>query len=204
MEERIGEHEELIQLQLKDDRFLDISSFCKNIKKYPDLIYFCNPNNLTVIGLNNLEVREIVDNIKGRNTVLVLNEAYIEYSHKNISTGMPYFNEGNIIILIIFSNIYGLADLRIGYAIANQYVIDRLNYCRAENPYAVNNIAYLSAVYAINDQHHVEKSKEYNNQQKKYLYKILDDHNLIFYESDTNLFFYKGRWPELQARSRII
>ena len=101
--------------------------------------------------------------------IVIFDQAYLEYvTSTDYPDCMNYVKERrNVILLRTFSKVYGLAALRIGYAIARPELISLIS--RVKEPFNVNSIAQVGAIEAFRDIEHVEKCVEMNKEQKKYL-----------------------------------
>jgi histidinol-phosphate aminotransferase len=106
--------------------------------------------------------------------LLVWDEAYVEYvDSPDYPDSIPYIEKHpNLIVLRTFSKVYGLAGLRVGYAIAHPQVIDLLE--RVRPPFNVNRLAQVAAIAALDDDKHVTESRKVNADGKEYLAAELD------------------------------
>jgi histidinol-phosphate aminotransferase len=98
---------------------------------------------------------------------------------------MKYYRRGDkIIILRTFSKMYALAGLRVGYAIANDRITDALR--RVRMPFNVSSLAAAAAEAALDDEEHVRRSKEINDEGREYLTKELEAMDIEVVPSVTN------------------
>lgn len=97
-----------------------------------------------------------------RDVIVVLDEAYNEYLSPSdrLDTATWLKDFPNLVITRTFSKIYGLAGLRVGYALAAAEVADLMN--RVRQPFNVNNLALAAAVAALDDHLFVAQSYELN------------------------------------------
>ena len=123
----------------------------------------------------------------------MLDEAYLEYTKYDINNKAHVYDDysislvkkyPNLIVLRTFSKAYGLAGLRIGYAISHPQTIEALN--RLRMPFNVNKLAQTAAIAALQDQEFIKKTVLINNQQKEFLYKNFDDLKISYIPSYTN------------------
>lgn len=137
---------------------LEVEQIISLTNKNTALIFIDNPNNPIGHYLKHQEIEYILKNIPST-TLLILDEAYYEYAKDTsdypnslaLQTKYP-----NLVILRTFSKIYGLAGLRIGYAIADQTIIELLN--RVRFPFNVASLSLAAANAALDDQEFVKKS----------------------------------------------
>ena len=94
--------------------------------------------------------------------VVVLDEAYNEYipPAERVDTAAWIKEFPNLVVCRTFSKIYGLAGLRVGYALASAEIADLMN--RVRQPFNVNNLAIAAAVAALDDHLFVAQSYELN------------------------------------------
>ncbi len=104
-----------------------------------------------------------------KDVVLVIDEAYLEYvAEKDYPNGLIYaLSRPRTLVLRTFSKVYGLAGLRLGYAIGDRDVINVL--CRIRDPFNVNSVVQHAAIAALDDNEHVKRSIQHNLQYKPIL-----------------------------------
>ena len=112
------------------------------------LVYLANPNNPTGTFLPYDEVKRLHAGLPG-NVLLVLDAAYAEYVRRNdYASGIELAAEAdNVVMTRTFSKIFGLANLRIGWAYGPASVIDALN--RTRGPFNVNGPALAAGAAAL-------------------------------------------------------
>lgn len=120
-------------------------------------VFLANPNNPTGTFFTHEEILAFLKKINP-NIYVILDEAYIEYvTNKNPPKSFELLDRfDNLIILRTFSKIYGLAGLRVGYAIAREENISKIEYCRI--PFTINKLASIAALAALDDIAFVEES----------------------------------------------
>jgi histidinol-phosphate aminotransferase len=139
-----------------------IDSLISACNAYTALIFIANPNNPTGLLIPQEEIKRLLEHIPPE-TILVLDEAYFEYAEDEVScNSIDWLREHpNLVITRTFSKLYGLAGLRLGYAIAHPSIIALLG--RAQLPFAVNQAALHAAFTALDDRQFVMDSLK-NNQ----------------------------------------
>lgn len=149
---------------------LNLADMAKRISEKTKMVVICNPNNPTGTMVGAQEIQDFLAQVPD-NVMVVFDEAYREYViDPGYMDTLDLVKEGrkNVVILRTFSKIYGLAGLRVGYALGNENIIASMN--RVREPFNVNILAQTAAVAAINDDAHVTASRELNEEGKKYLY----------------------------------
>ncbi|MGM8871725.1 histidinol-phosphate transaminase [Psychrobacter sp. 2Y5] len=151
------------------------------------MVFIANPNNPTGTLLDSDELREFVASMPA-SVLVVLDEAYIEYSpESNNRTLLDEFN--NVVIVRTFSKAYGLAGLRVGYALSSPLVADLLN--RIRQPFNVSRIALAAAAAALADQSFISEVRKTNAGQMRWLEKQFDALGLEFIKSHANFIMVK-------------
>src|SRR5574341_392081 len=134
----------------------DLEAIAANINSQTKIIYLANPNNPTGTIFTRKEFENFMNRVPP--TILViLDEAYYEYARWNpdYPDGMQY-NYANLLVTRTFSKCYGMAGLRIGYAVGPEYLIKELYKIRL--PYEPNCLALKAAIAALEDQLFIQKS----------------------------------------------
>lgn len=149
-----------IRVPLNPDFSYDLPAILKAIKesKFPvKLLFLANPNNPTGQFIPKSELRDFV-NALPKDVVLVIDEAYFEYVvDDDFETALSHaLTRERTVVLRTFSKVYGLAGLRLGYAIGDQKIIDVL--CRIRDAFNVNAVVQHAAIEALSDKEHMEKS----------------------------------------------
>lgn len=131
------------------------------INEHTRIVFIANPNNPTGTWLTKEALENFLEQIP-RHVVVVVDEAYSEYvdepDYPNAIAWIERFP--NLIVTRTFSKIYGLAGLRVGYAISHPQIADLLN--RVRQPFNVNGPALAAAAAALEDTQHVQRSREMN------------------------------------------
>ena len=125
------------------------------------LVYLANPNNPTGTYLSHSEVKRLHAGLPG-DVLLVIDAAYAEYVRRNdYSSGVELAAEAdNVVMTRTFSKVFGLANLRIGWAYGPAAVIGVLN--RTRGPFNVNGPALAAGAAAVADRAHLEKAVAHN------------------------------------------
>lgn len=163
----------------------DIDNMIAAINEKTRVLFLVNPNNPTGTYTNDVEFKKLMQSVPPH-VLIVVDEAYLEYiDRSDYPNTIAYLHEyPNLVITRTFSKVYGLASLRLGYAISSAEIADILN--RARLPFNVNTIAAKAACAAIHDQDHVQKSVHTNKQGMQQLEAGLKKLNLDFIPSIGN------------------
>ncbi len=125
------------------------------------MVFIANPNNPTGTFLGAAELLDFLRSVP-QQVLVVLDEAYNEYLPQNLRyDSVSWLHDfPNLIISRTFSKAYGLAGLRVGYALAGELVADMLN--RVRQPFNVNSVAQAAAVAALQDEVFLRRTCELN------------------------------------------
>jgi histidinol-phosphate aminotransferase len=139
----------------------DLAALAPLINERTRLVFVANPNNPTGTWVNADALRRFIAGVPEQ-TLVVVDEAYIEYvSEPDFPDASRWLGEfPNLIVTRTFSKVYGLAGLRVGYALSHPSVADMLN--RVRQPFNVNSIALAAALAALDDSEHLQRSVETN------------------------------------------
>ncbi|MEW6541269.1 MAG: histidinol-phosphate transaminase [Bacillota bacterium] len=177
-----------VEVPLKDDT-LDLEAMAARLNSRTKLVYICNPNNPTGTIVGRAELDRFMG-VVPRRCLVVLDEAYFEYvDDPRYPDGLAYVAAlPNVVVLRTFSKMYGLAGLRVGYAVARPGIVDCLE--RVREPFNVNSMAQEAAVAALAGQAHVEALRKLNREEKEYLYRELVRMGLPYVPTEANFILF--------------
>ncbi|MFW5426011.1 MAG: histidinol-phosphate transaminase [Methylophagaceae bacterium] len=138
----------------------DLQAMNTLITEQTKLIFIANPNNPTGTHLPADELEAFIAQVPAT-TLVVLDEAYVEYGEQIVDSVSWLKKYSNLIITRTFSKAYGLAGLRVGYALSHPEVADLIN--RIRQPFNVNSLALAAATVALNDDDYIVKTKQLND-----------------------------------------
>lgn len=165
---------------------LDLNAIAQAINKRTRLAVVCNPNNPTGTIVTADEVDDFLERVPDH--VLVLfDEAYYELvASDEYPDTLAYVRDGraNVMVMRSFSKAYGLAGLRLGYALAAPEVLAALH--RVKEPFAVNLLAQAAGVAALQDRAFLEASIAANHAGRLFLYAEFDRLGLRYLQSHAN------------------
>ncbi len=146
----------------------DLEAMAKAIDDETYVAWLANPNNPTGTFARFEQVEAFLKRVPER-VLVVLDEAYNEYLAPDLRADTPKLSKRhpNLVVTRTFSKAYGLAGLRVGYAIAHPSVADVMN--RVRQPFNVNSLALAAAVAALDDMEFVARSYAENLQGMKRL-----------------------------------
>jgi len=139
----------------------DLDAMAKAVRPDTKIVFLANPNNPTGTFVPWAEVRRFAEDLP-RNVLVVLDEAYGEYLPERLrSPTAAWVREiPNLVVARTLSKAYGLAGLRVGFAIASPEAADLMN--RVRQPFNVNHLAMVAACAALEDTAFVERCRAVN------------------------------------------
>ncbi len=174
-----------VKIAKNSHSYLSAISLLEAIEPMTTVVFIVNPNNPTGNYMNKLELLYLLRHLP-ENIFVVLDEAYAEYvetdDYPNSIQLLKQFP--NLIILRTFSKIYGLAGLRLGYAISETKIAISLN--QSSLPFRVNAVALAAAEASLKDQEHINSARLLNRQGHFQLSKGLQNLGLKLFPSYTN------------------
>jgi histidinol-phosphate aminotransferase len=175
----------------------DIPAMLEAVGDRTKVVVLCSPLNPTGTTVNTGELEEMLASLQS-SVAMILDEAYVEYV---TDTGHPdalaYF-EGypNLVITRTFSKVYGLAGLRVGYAVCSPPVREALE--KVKLPFNVNRLGQAAALAALDDFEHVARSREMNERGKERLYRVLEETGFEYVPTQANFILVRnGGHPDL-------
>ncbi|MER7454428.1 histidinol-phosphate transaminase [Nocardia beijingensis] len=141
-----------VQVPLTAGQVHDLDALAAAVTERTKLIFVCNPNNPTGTAVGRTELVRFLDAVPSH-VLVVLDEAYYEYvrltDHPDgVEIGRT---RPNVVVLRTFSKAYGLAGLRVGYAVGDPAVITAL--LKVHIPFSVSRLAQAAAIASLEARH---------------------------------------------------
>jgi histidinol-phosphate aminotransferase len=178
---------DFVKVPLNDDFTLNPGLLRKAMNDRTRLIMICSPNNPSA---NSFDASEVLSLVDGFNGLLVVDEAYIDFSSKpSLTTFLDKCP--NLVVLQTFSKAWGLAGLRMGTAYASKEIIAILN--KIKYPYNVNIKTQQLVTEALDN---VKEKETWVHEiliQRQYVVEMLSGFKLVqkIYPSDANFILVK-------------
>ena len=163
----------------------DLEAFSERLCEHTRLIFIANPNNPTGTWLNAADLEAFIATVPSH-ALVVVDEAYIEYAEADdYTSARPWLEKfPNLVVCRTFSKAYGLAGLRVGYALSHPQVADLLN--RVRQPFNVNSLALTGAQAALQDDEFIARSRAENSAGMEFLQDLCEQLNLSCLPSAAN------------------
>lgn len=173
----------------KEDFSVDFDAVLKAVTPQTRFIMLANPNNPTGKAFTEEEFVPFMDKVP-ENTLVALDEAYIEFAEANIPDAVSLMKKyPNLMTMRTFSKAYGLASIRCGYLIAHADCIALIN--RIRPPFNVNSAAQIMAEAALKDKEHIKTVVAKNKEGREYLYKEMEKAGLEYVPTEANFMLIK-------------
>ncbi len=140
----------------------DLDAMVAAVDENTRVVFVANPNNPTGTWFDAAALGEFLARVPPH-VLVVLDEAYIEYAEgQELPDGLAFLADyPNLLVSRTFSKAYGLAGLRVGYAISSPVIADVLN--RVRQPFNVNSLAQAAACAALDDVDYLAASRRLND-----------------------------------------
>ncbi|MCJ1678223.1 histidinol-phosphate transaminase [Streptomyces sp. APSN-46.1] len=138
-----------VEVPLRADHSHDLDAMAGAVTDRTRLVIVCNPNNPTSTVVDHAELERFLDRLPGH-VLVVLDEAYREFVRdaRAVPDGISlYRDRPQVIVLRTFSKAYGLAGLRVGFAVCHEAVAARIR--KSSVPFGVSSVAQSAAVASL-------------------------------------------------------
>ena len=166
----------------------NLDEFYEEYKKHkPEIIFLCIPNNPLGECVDSKDVFEFIEKID-ENTLILIDGAYQEFAvykdkNKEIKP-KDILKYKNVLYTGTFSKAYGLGGMRVGYGIANEFIIKNLHKLRP--PFNITTLSLIAAINSLDEQDWVKKGIENNFKEMEKYISFAKERNLKYIDSFTN------------------
>ena len=174
-----------VQVPLLADERHDLPSMLKAIDDSTRIVFVCNPNNPTGEAVRRDELTEFIDAVPS-DVIVVLDEAYREFiSDTDVPDGLDFFHErNNVVVIRTFSKAYGLAGLRVGFAITPEPIAEGMR--KTALPFGVSSIAEDAALAALECEDELFERVRHLSQERDRVWQALADQGWDIHPSHAN------------------
>lgn len=138
----------------RDENFgIDPQTILSQVREETRIIFLCSPNNPSGNLMSESDLRMILEGC-GRNVTVFLDEAYVEFSKESMMHLAREYD--NLVIGRTLSKAFGLAGLRVGYAIMHEQMRDK--YLGYKTPFSVSSLATAAGIAALGDVDYLKRS----------------------------------------------
>lgn len=183
---------------------IDLDQTLAAISEQTKVVFICNPNNPTSTEVDNAALKAFCRAVPKKVLVFV-DEAYIEYSKLGAAGSMiPLVNElPNLMVCRTFSKAYGMAGLRLGYAISSKAHIDALKSRYVGAEFATGWPALVAAKATMEDIDFMTNGIQKNQEGRDILYKAFDKWGVAYSPSATNFLYVESKYFVSDVRAKL-
>lgn len=173
---------DIVEVPMKEDLAFDTEAIIRQANEHDvPFIVLSTPNNPTSRSLSREEVEAI---LQGTSAVVLVDEAYIEFSKEESAVGL-LDRYPNLIVLRTMSKALALAGMRIGFALANPALMQEI--AKPKIPFTSSRLAEITLRHVLQNYHLVEEAVSYILRERKRLSAAIQGmQNIHLFESDTN------------------
>ncbi|MCF6097494.1 threonine-phosphate decarboxylase CobD [Thermovorax subterraneus] len=171
---------ELDLLDMTKNEFVWDNAFVESVIKkisFGTLVVICNPNNPTGNLVKKEIIKTLMEETKRKGAFLLLDEAFIDFIGEHESLSQEVINNPNTIVLRSLTKFFALPGLRIGFAIADRELINRIE--KLKDPWNVNTFAAAVGKEVLKDEDYIKKTREYIFREKDFLWRNLKEFNFF-------------------------
>jgi len=187
-----------VDVPLKDDFAVDIEGMQKVFTSEAKLLYLCSPNNPTSNQLKPREIEALIEEFPG---IVMVDEAYAEYADYSVVPLIKKYR--NLVVLRTFSKAFGLAGLRLGYAVADPALAKTLD--RAPAPYVVNVVSLRMGTKMLENLDIMRESVAALKKERGKLVRALNEiRGVESFNSKTNFVLFNTRKPYAEVYEKAL
>lgn len=166
---------------------LQVDEILKEADSQTKILFLCSPNNPTANNLKKTDIHKLISGFPG---IVVLDEAYIDFSTQESMAELVQ-QYPNLIVLQTFSKSFGLAGIRLGIAISNPEIIEVM--LKVKAPYNINKLTADFALKAFDQMPVMKINIEKIIEERKYIAEQLSYPKAVekVYPSDSNFLLFK-------------
>ncbi|WP_342045560.1 histidinol-phosphate transaminase [Bacillus sp. OTU530] len=181
------ENAQIREVPLRDG-FHDLEAMLGQVDENTRIVWICNPNNPTGTYVNEAEIVSFLERVP-KTALVIMDEAYYEYAtaadYPNTLALLPRYE--NLMVLRTFSKAYGIAALRMGYAVGHADLIQKIEVTRL--PFNTSTVAQAAAIAALDDKEFLEYCVKVNEEGRQQYYEFCKAHDIPYYPSQGNFVF---------------
>jgi len=186
---------------LTSARTTDLQRIKESMDANTKMVYICNPANPTSNIIPAGDLQAFITEIAPR-CIILLDEAYTEFcdepSMANMVNDYP-----NLVVAKTFSKIYGMAGARVGYALAHQKTIVRINELQPWANAGASAVSIAGALVSLDDNDFAAYCKKENQKARSILYSALDKAGMPYLQSHTNFVYFDSTSYAKDVRQQL-
>ncbi|MCK7591006.1 histidinol-phosphate transaminase [Subsaxibacter sp. CAU 1640] len=196
---------EIIKIELTKDFQPNVDDILSLSNANTKILFLCSPNNPTGNSIGQSKIEELLKNFNG---IVVIDEAYIEFS-QNESWSMRLEKFPNLIVSQTLSKAYGMAGIRLGICFASTEIISILN--KIKYPYNINQLTIDKVINELNEKDAPLQQIQTIKNQRSFLIKELNSIDFVIkiFPTDANFILVEvddaqKRYNQLIAKGIVV
>lgn len=165
----VGTKIDYLKLKERDNFNLPVGELADRVGKL-DIIFLCNPNNPTGTLIPRKDLIYLTTKLHGEKTLLILDEAFIDLTEEHSLVDVAVKSK-NLIVLRSMTKFFGLAGLRLGYAVGSKEIVKQIQ--KTGQPWPVNIFAQVAGQAILQNKKFKKASKMNLLQERDYLHRQL-------------------------------
>ena len=200
---RVGAEVNIKRIETTKDLKHDLGKMLDAVTSETTLIVITNPNNPTGTIVSHEEIESFVEAVP-ENIIILIDEAYIDFVREPgyqdcIDLSQKY---NNVIVTRTFSKVFGLAGMRVGYAVGNIDLMEELS--SFGNSGGIGSINCYAAIAALKDRAFVRRVLRVTNEMKEYFYTELESIGLDYIPSHSNFVLANVRQDGAELQKKMF
>ncbi len=194
----------VVYVDLDPDHFTyDVEAILSAVTERTRLVYICSPNNPTGTTITAQQMETLVNNMPSH-VVIIADEVYYHFvTTDDYPDSLAYVREGkNVVVLHSFSKAFGLAGLRLGYAVAPTEIARYLS--RARESFHLSKQTLVGGIAGLQDKDHIEKTVALTVNGRNWLHQQLSELGMQVWASQGNFVLFKPPFPPAECSERLL
>lgn len=142
------------------------------------LLMICNPNNPTGNLIAKKDLEYVLEELKKTDSFMLVDEAFMDFVEEPQSMVKSINKNDNLIILKSLTKFFAVPGIRIGFALSNEELINRMN--KLKDPWNVNTFAGLIVNVVLEEDNYIQTTRKFINTEKDFLWKRLDEVETLY------------------------
>lgn len=165
-----------------------------------DAVFLCTPNNPTGVAFSEVAVRALVKECAKENCLVVIDEAFYDFTDDAFSYASLVATNQHVIILRSLTKMFAIPGLRLGYVIADEALVAQLKTYKPH--WSVNSIALAAGLICIQEEAYLQQTRAYISAQKQRLVDFFNEYG--FEVSNSVINFYLLREPGTEDSAELL
>lgn len=146
---------------------IEVERLAKALPRGGGMVFVCNPNNPTGGIISADELKFLAKKCRQNNVILVIDEAFIDFTEDESRYSMVHNLNGSVIIIRSFTKFFAIPGLRLGYIVSNKKIIERIK--KYKPSWSVNTLAQAAGVEMLKSSGYIRETKEFIRQEGRRL-----------------------------------